>query len=474
MSDSSKKKAPVHREKKSQQQVDEQVISLYQSREKIYPREVKGPWSKLRDNGLIILLAIYFIIPWINWGGRQAILFDMPNRRFYIFDLVIWPQDLIILSLFLLIMAYTLFFVTALFGRIWCGYACPQTIWTESFIWIERFAEGSRVKQMKLDKQPWNSPEKLRKKGLKHFLWIVFSLLTGLTFVGYFVPIREFFPDYVTFSASGGATFWATFYGFLTYLNAGWLREQLCKSMCPYARFQGAMYDKNTMLVTYDNQRGEPRRKAKKGENQDGHCIDCSMCVQVCPTGIDIRNGSQYECISCSLCIDACDDIMEKINAPKGLIRYTSRNAINGKKARFFRGKTIGYGVGLAIGVGALAYQVATISTIDLNIKRDRNVLARYASQGRIENVYNINVLNKTLGDATYRLTATGLDSLSIKGADKPFTVESGKVYDNTVRLLADKSELKKYNTPIEITVENIDTGKKVSSETRFLNIRKR
>lgn len=458
----------------SQKQVDEQVVSLYQSRKKIFPREVKGPWAKLRDYSLIILLAIFFIIPWINWTGRQAVLFDMPNRRFYIFDLVIWPQDLIILSLFLLIMAYTLFFITALFGRLWCGYACPQTIWTESYIWLERFAEGSRVKQMKLEKLPWNNPEKLRKKSFKHFLWIVFSLLTGLTFVGYFTPIRELIPDFFTLKASVAASFWAVMYGFLSYMLAGILREQVCKNMCPYARFQGAMYDKNTMLVTYDDKRGEPRRKARRGENQDGHCIDCNLCVQVCPTGIDIRDGIQYECISCSLCIDACNDVMDKIDAPHGLIRYTSRNEINGNKARFFRPKTIGYAVGLVIGVSVLGYKLATISPIDLNLKRDRNVLARYASKGRIENIYDVNVLNKTLSDATFKLSVTGLKTAEIKGMDKEFTVKPGKVFDGTVRLLADRKELKAYNTPIEIIVKNVKTGETASSETRFLNIRKR
>ncbi len=471
MADSSNKK----KKKLSQEQVNEQVVHLYAAKEKIYPREIRGFWAKLRDNGLIIQLAIFFFLPWANWTGRQAILFDMPNRRFYIFDLVIWPQDLIILSLFLLIMAYTLFFVTALFGRLWCGYACPQTVWTESYIWIERFVEGSRAKQMKLDKMPWSNPEKIRKKALKHFLWIVFSLWTGLSFVGYFTPVRQLFVDFFTFNASLTASFWAVFYGLLCYVLAGVMREQVCKTMCPYARFQGAMYDKNTMLVTYDANRGEPRKRARRGENQNGSCIDCNMCVQVCPTGIDIRDGIQYECISCALCIDACDEVMEKIDAPKGLIRHTSSNELGGNKAKFFRPKTIGYGVGLVIGLSVLFYKVATISPIDLNLKRDRNVLARYASGGRIENIYDVNVLNKTLSDATFKLSVTGLKTAEIKGPlEKEFTVKSGKVFDGTIRLLADKKELKAYNTSIVITVENVKTGETASSETRFLNIRKR
>lgn len=474
MSDSSKASTPTQQAQSNQQQVDEQVINLYESRTKIYPREVKGVFAKIRDNGLVVLLGIFFLLPWLSWGGRQAILFDMPNRRFYVFDLVIWPQDLIILSLFLLIMAYTLFFITALFGRLWCGYACPQTIWTEAFIWIERFAEGTRIKQIKLDKLPWNSLEKIRKKLTKHSLWIIFSLITGLTFVGYFTPIRQLIPDFFTFQVSVASAFWACFYAFLTYLNAGWLREQLCKTMCPYARFQGAMYDENTLLVTYDKQRGEPRRKAKKGENQDGHCIDCSLCVQVCPTGIDIRDGSQYQCISCSLCIDACDDVMDKIQAPKGLIRYTSLNDVKGKKTKLIRPKTIGYGIGLIIGISVLVYKVATIASIDLNIKRDRNVLARYAGNNQIENVYNINILNKTLTQATYKVYATGIADIKVKGGEQSYTVESGQVFDKTIGLLADKAKLTKYNTPIAIVVENINSGEKVSSESRFLNIRKK
>lgn len=474
MSDSSKASTPTQQAQNNQQQVDEQVINLYESRTKIYPREVKGVFAKIRDNGLVVLLGIFFLLPWLSWGGRQAILFDMPNRRFYVFDLVIWPQDLIILSLFLLIMAYTLFFITALFGRLWCGYACPQTIWTEAFIWIERFAEGTRIKQIKLDKLPWNSLEKIRKKLTKHSLWIIFSLITGLTFVGYFTPIRQLIPDFFTFQVSVASAFWACFYAFLTYLNAGWLREQLCKTMCPYARFQGAMYDENTLLVTYDKQRGEPRRKAKKGENQDGHCIDCSLCVQVCPTGIDIRDGSQYQCISCSLCIDACDDVMDKIQAPKGLIRYTSLNDVKGKKTKLIRPKTIGYGIGLIIGISVLVYKVATIASIDLNIKRDRNVLARYAGNNQIENVYNINILNKTLTQATYKVYATGIADIKVKGGEQSYTVESGQVFDKTIGLLADKAKLTKYNTPIAIVVENINSGEKVSSESRFLNIRKK
>ncbi|MPV86089.1 cytochrome c oxidase accessory protein CcoG [Ostreibacterium oceani] len=454
----------------NQAQIDEKIIHLYESRKKIYPREVKGIFAKIRDNGLVVLLAIYFLLPWLNWDNRQAILFDMPNRRFYIFDIVIWPQDLIILTLFLFIMAMTLFFLTALVGRVWCGYACPQTIWTEAFIWLERFAEGSRIQQIKLDKQPWNA-QKIRKKVTKHALWIILALWTGLTFVGYFTAIRALIPDFFTLSASFAATFWALFYAGATYLNAGWLREQFCKTMCPYARFQGAMYDENTLLIAYDKQRGEPRRKAKRGENQDGHCIDCNLCVQVCPVGIDIRDGNQSECINCSLCIDACNDVMDQIEAPRGLIRYASDNEMMGKKTRYIRPKTIGYGVILAVGISVLIYQVITISAIELNIKRDRNILARYAPNNQIENVYSINLLNKTLDDANYEISAAGIDGLTVQGAQTGFSVKSGEVFDTTIRILADKDLLTNYNTPIELIVKNTTTGEVHRSQTRFLNV---
>lgn len=262
------------------QEITVPVSGLYESREKIYPREITGRFQRVRNYGLITLLIIFYILPWINWSGRQAILFHMSERRFYIFDLVIWPQDLIILSVILLILALTLFFITALAGRVWCGYACPQTIWTEAFIWIERFCEGSRAQQMKLDKGGWNAT-KIRKKVAKHVLWILLSLITGLTFVGYFTPIRQLVPNFFTLNAGFAATFWSIFYGGATYLNAGWLREQICKYMCPYARFQGAMYDENTLLVTYDNVRGEPRRKAKAGKIRMGIVL-IVVCVCRC------------------------------------------------------------------------------------------------------------------------------------------------------------------------------------------------
>jgi cytochrome c oxidase accessory protein FixG len=295
---------------------DEQVAqSLYAKAAKIYPREVHGLFARLRVLGVLGLLGIYYVTPWLRWDGQQALLLDLPARKFHIFFITLWPQDFIYLAALLIIAGLTLFFVTALAGRVWCGYACPQTVWTEAFLWIERKVEGDRMRQQKLDAQPMNA-RKFGIKAAKHLLWGAFSVWTGFTFVGYFTPIIDLGQRLLTFNLGSWETFWVIFYGFATYGNAGWMREQVCKYMCPYARFQSAMFDKDTLIVSYIETRGEPRGSRKRSADPKalglGDCIDCTMCVQVCPTGIDIRNGLQYECIACSACIDACDDVMEK------------------------------------------------------------------------------------------------------------------------------------------------------------------
>ncbi|MDH3953594.1 MAG: cytochrome c oxidase accessory protein CcoG, partial [Gammaproteobacteria bacterium] len=301
--------------------------SMYASAEKIYPREMKGRWDSLSKLATITLLGLFYVVPWLTWDDRQAVLFDLPARKFYLVGLTLWPQDFPYLAMLLIIAALSLFFFTALLGRVWCGFACPQTVWTEAFIWMEQWTEGTRSQRMKLDKAPW-SWNKLRRKGSKQFLWVTFSLWTGFTFVGFFVPVRELGPELLSFSAGGWASFWTFFYGFATYGNAGYMREQVCKYMCPYARFQSAMFDKDTLIISYDEKRGEPRGSRKRAADPEalglGHCIDCTLCVQVCPTGIDIREGLQYECIACAACIDACDSVMDKMNYPRGLVRYST------------------------------------------------------------------------------------------------------------------------------------------------------
>jgi len=286
------------------------AVALYESAKKIYPREIKGRFASLSKIATNSLLGLFYLMPWLIWDDRQAFLFDLPARKFYLLGLTLWPQDFPYLALLLMIAALSLFFFTALAGRLWCGFACPQTVWTEAFIWMEQITEGTRSQRIKLDKAPWNW-NKLRRKGSKQILWITFSLWTGFTFVGYFMPVRQLGVDIITLSVGGWTLFWGVFYGFATYGNAGYMREQVCKYMCPYARFQSAMFDKDTLIISYDTDRGEPRGGRKRSVDRKkeglGDCIDCNLCVQVCPTGIDIRDGLQYECIACAACIDACE-----------------------------------------------------------------------------------------------------------------------------------------------------------------------
>ena len=309
-------------------------VDLFEVRKTIYPRAVHGVFAAWRWGLVIFTQVIFYGLPWLVWNGRQAVLFDLGARRFYIFDLVLWPQDFIFLTGILIISALSLFLFTAVAGRLWCGYACPQTVYTELFMWIERHIEGDRSKRMKLDRAPW-SARKIGIKAAKHGAWIAVALWTGITFVGYFTPIRALLPAFATFNLGPWETFWVFFYGFATYGNAGWMREQVCKYMCPYARFQGVMFDPDTLIITYDPARGEPRGSRPKSVDPRakglGDCVDCEICVQVCPTGIDIRNGLQYECIACGACIDGCDQVMDKMGYPRGLIRYSTENAMRGK-----------------------------------------------------------------------------------------------------------------------------------------------
>ncbi|HET7362355.1 MAG TPA: cytochrome c oxidase accessory protein CcoG, partial [Burkholderiales bacterium] len=296
--------------------------SLYEVRAKIYPRAVHGVYAWLRWGAVWATQFVFYGVAWLTWNGRQAVLFDIVHRKFYLFGLVFWPQDVVYLAVLLILAALGLFLFTAVAGRVWCGYACPQTVYTEIFLWIERLIEGDRNARMRLDKQPL--ARRWPRKSAKHVAWLALAFWTGFTFVGYVTPIRELWRELLSFSTGPWETFWIAFYGFATYGNAGWMREQVCKYMCPYARFQSAMFDKDTLIITYDARRGEPRGKAAG----KGDCVDCGICVQACPTGIDIRNGLQYECIGCTACIDACNQVMDRMGYPRGLIRYTTENAL--------------------------------------------------------------------------------------------------------------------------------------------------
>jgi len=451
---------------------DDLQQSLYAKREKIYPREVHGWFAALRVSGVSILLGFYYIMPWFMWDGRQAILFDLPERKFYVLGMIFWPQDFIYLTLMLVVASLALFFFTALAGRLWCGFACPQTVWTESFLWIERKIEGTRAQQMKLDKMPWNA-NKVIKKSTKHFLWLTFSLYTGFTFVGYFSPIQQLSIDFINIHLGPWEFFWIFFYGFATYGNAGWLREQVCKYMCPYARFQSAMIDNDTLIISYDEKRGDPRGSRKKGSDPAvldlGSCIDCSICVQVCPTGIDIRDGLQYECIGCAACIDACDDVMEKMDYPKGLIKYTTMNTIDGNKTNVFRPRIIVYMIILiAVTMGTIA-SIAARSPIELDIIRDRNILFRETDEGLIENVYTIKIINKDDQAHEYHITASGIENMQLLMSKKHIVADSGLVIEVPVRLVVDPEYLNKRSTTVLFHLNAIDADLSTDEEARFL-----
>ncbi len=447
--------------------------SLYEKRQKIYPREVHGLFARLRTTGVVVLLGLYYIIPWLQWDERQAFLFDLPERKFYIFNMVFWPQDFFYLALLLIVAALVLFFVTALAGRVWCGYACPQTVWTEAFLWIERKIEGSRSQQIKLDKQP-KSFRKVRIKTTKHVVWLLFSIFTGLTFVGYFSPIRELFVNFISFNNSFWETFWIYFYALATYGNAGWLREQVCLYMCPYARFQSAMFDPNTMIISFDESRGLPVGPRKKTLDKAaaglGDCIDCTICVQVCPTGIDIREGLQYECIGCAACVDACDDVMDKMGYDRGLVKYTTENSLKGQQTHVVRPRMAVYALILiGITVGAF-YSILARIPIGMDVTRDRNTLYRETNEGLIENVYVIKILNKDTKDHSYTLTAQGIPDLILKKDATRITVKSGEIAELPVRLQVDAYNLVQRSSEIIFTLKVIgDDELVVVEESRFL-----
>jgi cytochrome c oxidase accessory protein FixG len=371
--------------------------SLYRKEPKVHPRHVTGRFARLRVVAVWLLLGLFYLLPWINVGGHQSMLFDLPARKFYIFGLTFWPQDFVYLALLLITAGLSLFFFTALAGRLWCGFACPQTVWTEVFVMIERWTEGDRSKRMKLDAAPW-SREKILRKGAKQFLWITFALWTGFTFVGFFTPVRELAGNIQNLTLGPWETFWLLFYGFATYGNAGFLREQVCKYMCPYARFQSAMFDPDTLVISYDEERGEPRGGRRKNTNLDeaglGDCINCTLCVQVCPTGIDIRNGLQYECIACAACIDVCDQVMDKMDYPRGLVRFTTENALEHKKAHVLRPRVFVYAALLLVIVSGTLWSMTHRIPLRADLIRDRNALYRELPGGMIENVYTLKLTN--------------------------------------------------------------------------------
>ncbi|WP_370309323.1 cytochrome c oxidase accessory protein CcoG [Sinimarinibacterium flocculans] len=396
--------------------------SLYVSRRKIQPRAARGRYARLRVLAMLVLLGLYYVLPWLSVGGEPLVLLDLPQRRFHVFGLTLMPQDLYLLTALLVVAAFTLFLFTTLAGRLWCGYACPQTVWTEAFMWMERWVEGDARARARLDRSRWNAGKLLRRGG-KHLLWIAFALATGLSFVAYFVPARELFAAAFSLDLSGWPLFWSLFYGFATWGNAGFLREQVCKYMCPYARFQSAMFDKDTLIIAYDEQRGEPRKSlARKLARQQegtsatpGDCVDCSICVQVCPVGIDIRDGLQYECIACAACVDACNAVMDSVGKPRGLVRYTSDRHDAEGRFRIARPRLLGYGLVWLLAVAGFGLLVLTRNPVALDVVRDRKQLYREHVDGSVENVYAVKLSNKSGEPQHYRLSAEMATGASVQ-----------------------------------------------------------
>lgn len=397
--------------------------SLYEAQKKIYPRSVSGRFARWRWVFVALTQLVFYGLPWLQWGQRQAVLFDLEARRFYLFGYVLYPQDFIYLTGLLVASALSLFLFTAVAGRLWCGFTCPQTVYTEIFLWIERKVEGDRTARLKLDGAPF-SLEKLVKKWFKHILWISVAMWTGFTFVAYFVPARELILQFLQTKMGGWEIFWVLFYGFATYGNAGFLREQVCKYMCPYARFQSAMFDKDTLIVSYDPARGEPRgarsRHADITTLSLGACVDCTLCVQVCPTGIDIREGLQYECIGCAACVDVCDGVMDKMGYARGLIRFTTQNALAGKWTashmlrRVLRPRVLVYTTLLGVLCLALLWSLVARMPLKVDVVRDRAALSRIAAGGKLENVYRLQIMNATEQPQRYRIVAAGLEGLAV------------------------------------------------------------
>lgn len=438
----------------------EKTVSFFEAHKKIYPRSISGKFMNWRWAMVWLTQLFFYCLPWLEWGQRQMVLFDLGARRFYLFGYVLYPQDFIYLTGLLIISALALFLFTAVAGRLWCGFACPQTVYSEIFMWIEHKVEGDRSARIRLDQSGWTL-EKVWRKTLKQFLWIAIALWTGFTFVGYFVPIRELGGELLALEG-GWQIFWVLFYGFATYGNAGYMREQVCKYMCPYARFQSAMFDKDTLVVSYDALRGEnrgPRKKEVDYKAQGlGDCIDCKLCVQVCPVGIDIRDGLQYECIGCGLCIDACNNVMDNMHYPRGLIRLTTENAVSKGWAgaqiwrRIARPRVLIYAAILLGLSAAMVFSMAVREPLKVDVIRDRASLARIAAGGKLENVYRLQVMNATEEAQIYTVTVNGLEGIELVEG-REVSVDSAQTRGVAVRVQIPYGTADSGSHPIEFEI---------------------
>lgn len=462
--------------------------SLYAKRVKLYPKLAHGFFRNIKWVALFVLLGIYYITPWIRWDRgldqpNQAVLVDFENARFYFFFIEIWPQEVYYITGLLILAALGLFLATSLFGRVWCGYACPQTIWTDLFIQVEKFFEGDRNARMKLDKAPWTA-KKIYKKTAKHTVWLIIAAMTGGAWILYFHDAPTIARDFFTGHAPTTSYVFIALMTFTTYWLAGHMREQVCTYMCPWPRIQAAMIDEEALNVTYRYDRGEPRGPHKKGATWEGRgdCIDCRQCVAVCPVGIDIRDGLQLECIGCSLCIDACDEIMVKIDRPKGLIAFdTDKNVqrrIDGEKPRInlIRPRTVIYAVLFAAVGSLMLYSLLNRSTLDMNVLRDRQPNYVTLSDGSIRNGYTIKVLNKATEPRQLVLSAEDLPSplIEVAGQRRDADVILDVPADNTLdfRIFVTEDDLAglAQKTDFTFTMTDMKTGDETTARAIFIS----
>lgn len=449
---------------------DSESVDLYASHKKIYHRAFTGYFRNVRLIAGILLFALFLGTLWIPWDGHQAVWWNLPERKFYIFGATFWPQDFMLLSWLLIICAFGLFFITVFAGRVWCGYACPQSVFTWVFMWVEKVTEGDRSQRIRLDQAPM-SPNKLRRRIAKHGLWLLISFVLAATFVGYFYPIRQLLPELFSLQLNGWPLFWTAFLTAGIYGSAGFLREQVCIYMCPYARFQSVMFDQDTLIVSYNTARGEPRGSRKKNSDPKaqglGDCIDCTLCVQVCPTGIDIRNGLQVDCISCAACVDACDSVMEKMNYPKGLISYTTEHQLSGAKTHILRPRLVGYALVLSVMIAVFSYAVIHRPLVKLDVLKDR-VLFRENDRGQIANVYSLRIMNKAQKEQSFIVEVSGLEGLQYQGRN-PILAKVGEVLTVPVELSIDPERLPSSTNSIRFHIRALeDASVHDETDSRF------
>jgi cytochrome c oxidase accessory protein FixG len=449
------------------------IIKPYKSESPVYVRKQKGRYQRIRQLTGFVFVMIFILLPWMNYQGNQAVLFDIAKQQFHIFSQTFFPQDFTILAGLLIVSCYLLFFVTTWLGRIWCGYVCPQTVWTFSFIWVEEWLEGSRNQRIRRDKQPKNLAT-IARKSAKHTIWGLMAFFTATTFMSYFLPTRELYIDLIALNWTGLTTFWVLFFAICTYGNAGWLREKMCIYMCPYSRFQSAMFDKNTLLIAYDKVRGENRGRRKRKDDPKelglGDCVDCNLCVEVCPVGIDIRNGLQYECINCGACADACDQTMTQFNYAKGLISYTSENTLQGKKAKLLRPKIIGYGILSILAMLFMAYAIQVRVPIEFSVLRDRGTLFQVDFHDNVTNSYLLKITNKSQLDRNFNVSV--LDTNVSLSADENILIKAGEIASVPVHLTMTPDAISERvsEVSLQVSVSDMPEVKSVTATKFFSN----